>query len=305
MKIDDPVAHFRSHNMRFFTPHPEWNDTPIFAINSPTAPFSSKKKPKRDRSAYYKSSARRQQCRRNQARYRVKQRERQLQLKQSVEQLQQDVKNTESPDILILHAERGTTKVRGVLWQRFFAFFEMFPLSVANAQEMNNHKEIQDIMAVLSGSFAQNFTMGNLQGARAVIQQLRLHSQYFEDLELKLQRIEALTPTVLTAKAYLNVTVVMVTMQKLFPHLVTGISRNINKRRRSLHDRLLGQRLTLNCSMTFLFDEESFRVVRIETSIDWVSALLMVLETLKDVADVLENASITPECAIGCEGMAS
>ncbi|OWY91978.1 Bzip transcription factor, partial [Phytophthora megakarya] len=132
-------------------------------------------------------------------------------------------------------------------------------------------------------------------------QQLRLHSQYFEDLELKLQRIKALTPRVLTAKAQLCVTVVIVTMEKLFPHLVENISRRVNKHRRSLHDRLLGQRLTLNCSMTFLFDEESFRVLRIETSIDWVSALLMVLETLKDVADVLENALITPECVIGGE----
>ncbi|OWZ12850.1 Bzip transcription factor [Phytophthora megakarya] len=288
MKVDDPVAHFRSHNMRFVTPHPEWNDTPIFAINSPTAPVSSKKKPKRDRSAYYKSSARRQQCRRNQARYRVKQRERQLQLKQSVEQLQQDVKNTESQHLDLAcrkindHSPwRIVAEVARLLQKGF-----QFPLSVANALEMNSHKEIQDIMEILNGSFAQNFTMGNIQGARAVIQQLRLHSQYFEDLELKLQRIEALTPTVLTAKAYLNVTVVMVTMQKLFPHLMTGISRSVNKRRRSLHDRLLGQRLTLNCSMTFLFDEESFRVVRIETSIDWVSALLMVLETLKDMPSI-------------------
>ncbi|ETI53679.1 hypothetical protein F443_03420, partial [Phytophthora nicotianae P1569] len=69
-----------------------------------------------------------------------------------------------------------------------------------------------------------------------------------------------------------------------------------------LSQRLLGQRLECDCSLAFLFDGDSARVVRLEINIDLTTPLLQALGSLKDVSKVLEHARVSSECVIGGDG---
>uniref|UniRef100_H3GCW1 BZIP domain-containing protein n=1 Tax=Phytophthora ramorum TaxID=164328 RepID=H3GCW1_PHYRM len=185
-------------------------------------------------------SRRREQCRANQARYRDKQRNAQLQLEKSVE---------------LLHAELDTLKRR---------------YRDLSSRERSN------------------------QSPWSIV------AECFGDPVLKLQRIESVAPSVMTARAKLSMTITEFTLRHAFPHLEKPIcGRNGEDGRGLLYERMLGKRLDFNFSLNFLFDEDSDRVVRLETSIDLTTPLLRLLGNLRDVANVLVHAQISSECIIG------
>ncbi|OWZ00032.1 Bzip transcription factor [Phytophthora megakarya] len=161
---------------------------------------------------------------------------------------------------------------------------------------MKTHTETRQILALLERAFAHNTAMGELQGVDALMEQLRLYSQCFGRPMLQLQCVESVTPGVMTAVAKLSLTMSEVTLQHVFPHLAE--STDDADDRSELYQRLLGQRLDCSSSMTFLFDEGSGRVVRLETCVDVVTPLLRVLGNVKDVLDVLEHSRMTAECTI-------
>ncbi|KAG7391587.1 hypothetical protein PHYPSEUDO_004089 [Phytophthora pseudosyringae] len=230
-----------------------------------------KRKRKRKLSDYYKTPARRQQCRTNQARYRSRQREYQAQLEQNVEQLRQEVGDLRRKHRDLSSREPSTES----------------PWSV-----------VAEVFRLVESSFRSSWrtivrTRGGLRGVDTLLEQLRQFSQYFGNPNLQLVRVDSVAPCVLAARAKLRVTVSELSLKRIF------VSEEDEPRRMTHHQHLLDQRLEFSCTMNFLFDEESYRVVRLESTIDPVTALLRALGNLTDVADVLEHAPITPECTVG------
>ncbi|KAG2785732.1 hypothetical protein PC129_g13407 [Phytophthora cactorum] len=237
---------------------------------------------------------RREQCRANQARYRDKQKNAQLQLEQRVEQLHKELDTLKRRYRDLNSRERSNQSPWSTVVEVFRLLETSFrsPWRVASTQEMKNHAEMRQILAILERSFAHDAAMGELRGVEALIEQLLLFSQYSGTPLLKLQRIESVAPGVMAARAKLSMTVTELTLRHAFPHLEKPASDDRGGGRGLLYQRLLGQRVECNCSLTFLFDEDSDRVVRLETSIDLTTALLELFCSLKDVAKVLEHARI-------------
>ncbi|EEY59193.1 bzip transcription factor [Phytophthora infestans T30-4] len=237
-------------------------------------------------------SRRREQCRANQARYRDKQRNAQVQLKRKeLDTLKRRYRDLAS-------RERSNQSPWSIVAEVFRLLETSFhsPWRVASMQEMKNHSEIRQVLAILERSFAHDAAMGELRGADELMEQLLLFSQYFGKPHLKLQRIESVAPGVMAARAKLSITVTEFTLRHAFPHLEEPASGDDHV---LLYQRLLGQRLECNCSLNFLFDEDSDRVVRLEINIDLASTLLDVLGSLTDVSNVLEHARVSSECVIG------
>ncbi|POM71052.1 Bzip transcription factor [Phytophthora palmivora] len=178
----------------------------------------------------------------------------------------------------------------------------------------------QQTLAILESAFAHDAAMGELRGVDALMEQLRLYSEWFGNPKLHLQRVEAVAPGVMAATATLNVTVTELTLRHVFPHLVESAGENNCER---LCQRLLGQRLDCSSAVTFLFDEDSDRIVRLEASIDMMTPLLRMLGSIEDASDleasidmmtpllrmlgsiedaseVLKHSRITAECTISC-----
>ncbi|KAF4137242.1 hypothetical protein GN958_ATG13565 [Phytophthora infestans] len=242
-------------------------------------------------------SRRREQCRANQARYRDKQRNAQLQLERSVEQLHKELDTLKRRYRDLASLERSNQSPWSIVAEVFRLLETSFrsPWRVASTREMQNHSETRQILAILERAFAHDAAMGELRGVDALMEQLLLFSQYFGQPHLKLQRIESVAPGVMAARAKLSVTVTELTLRHAFPHLAGGEDRVL------LFQRLLGQRLECDCSLSFLFDEDSERVARLEVSIDLATPLYEVLGSLKDVSNVLEHTRVSSECVIGAD----
>ncbi|KAK1934135.1 bZIP transcription factor 1 [Phytophthora citrophthora] len=256
---------------------------------------------KRKRSAYYSTSTRRHQSRANQARYRERQRAAQFQLQQSVEDLHKEVDSLKRQ----YHEHSSLSSSNQSPWSVVAEVFHLIessfrsPWCMTNSKEIMGHKATRRVLASIKKAFAHDATMGNLVGADALMTQLRYYNQYFGEPQLKLQRIETVASGVMAAKAKLSVTVTELTLRHIFPHAVKLRDTNhYASEQHSLYDRLLGQRLELPGSMCFFFDEYSHQVVRLETRIDLVPALLRSLRNLKDVCDVMEHALVTLDCVI-------
>ncbi|CAI5736354.1 unnamed protein product [Hyaloperonospora brassicae] len=275
---------------------------------SPTSSAVADKSLDQDTDPYHRKRAevhearRREQCRANQARYRDKQRHAQLALETSVGQLNQELVTLKRKFRDVSSRKRSNQTPWSITVEVFRLIEASFcsPWRMTSTQEMKRHAETRYTMTVLEQAFAHDAAMGDLQGVDTLLEQLRLYSQYFGTPSLQLQRIESVTPIVLAAQATLSMTVTEFTLRHMFPHVMDLSSQDHGKDGDELlYQRLLDQRLECNCSMTFFFDEDRDRVVRVSIDIELIPALLRVLGSLSDVAEVLEHAKISLESVVG------
>ncbi|ETP23623.1 hypothetical protein, variant [Phytophthora nicotianae CJ01A1] len=171
---------------------------------------------------------RREQCRANQARYRDKQRNAQLQLERSVEQLHKELETLKRRYRDLASRERSNQSPWSVVAEVFRLLETSFrsPWRMSSTQEMKNHSETRQILAILERSFAHDAAMGELQGVDTLMEQLLLFSQFFGKPHLKLQRIESVAFGVMAARAKLSLTVTEFTLRHAFPHLEETRSRS-------------------------------------------------------------------------------
>ncbi|GMF29233.1 unnamed protein product [Phytophthora fragariaefolia] len=265
--------------------------------NNPTASSNE------ENASYYNSAARRQQCRVNQARYRSRKRKAQEQLGIDVQNLRQEVNSLKRRYRDLSSRERSSHSPWSIVAEVFHLLQSSFrsPWRMSSAREMMINPETQRTLAVLERSFALDAAMGDLRGVKALLDQLQLYLQCFGGSQLRLKRIETMSAGVMAARAELRATVTEATLKHVFPHLVSDDNLITDEKRKRLRGRLLGQRLKVSCTITFLFDDISRRVVRLEVNADLVTALQQVFGSLGDVSLVLERSLITPDFTIGTE----
>ncbi|GMF26493.1 unnamed protein product [Phytophthora lilii] len=245
------------------------------------------------------AARRREQCRANQARYRDKQRNAQLRLERSVEELHREIDSLKRRYRDLSSRERSNQSPWTIVAEVFRLLGSCFrsPWRISNMKEMKNHTKTRHILAVLEPAFDHDAALGDLIGVDALMEQLQRYSQYFGDTQLHLEHIESIAPGVMVAHARLNVTVTELTLRHIFPHLESSAASQYDEHK-LLYQRLLGQRLNCPCSLEFLFDEDSNRVVRLVTNVDLASPLLRLLGNYGDVVDVLKRSKITLESVI-------
>eukprot|EP00644_Phytophthora_capsici_P014404 jgi/Phyca11/98976/e_gw1.3.845.1 len=235
---------------------------------------------------------RREQCRANQARYRARQRNAQDELKKTVDQLHAEVDTLKRRCRDLTSRERSSRSPWIVVAEILQLLESSFRSPWQASPDLEMDPKARQALATLEKSFQHDAAMGELWGVDALMKQLRLYSQSFGDARLKLHRIESVAPGVMTARATLSVTVTEATLGQVFPYLDTS------KPSKPLRQKLFGQRLVLKGTMTFLFDEDNERVVRLDAKIDLMTPLLEILENLGDVEIVLRHARISAECCI-------
>ncbi|KAL4093046.1 hypothetical protein PRIC1_012035 [Phytophthora ramorum] len=246
-----------------------------------------------------KQALRREQCRANQARYRNKQLSRKRQLHQQNQRLEEEIQGLKLKRRSIKFERKSNQSPWTIVGEVFRLLEDGFrsPWRLASVEEMMKYADTRQSLELLQKSFVHDVAMGELRGINALMDQWRRYSLYFEDTHLELTRVEAVTAGVVSAIAVLSVTVTEFTLRCVLPHLTNP--KKGKSKASSLTRQLLGQRLDCNCSLRFLFDEASGRVVRLEPKIDLVSPLLRLLGSIKDVALVLQHAHITPEYVVG------
>ncbi|KAI9985442.1 hypothetical protein PInf_004800 [Phytophthora infestans] len=246
-----------------------------------------------------KQAIRREQCRANQARYRNKQLNRRRELQRQIQRLEEDIQGLKVKRRSIRFERRTNQSPWTIIGEVFRLLDDGFrsPWRLASMEEMMKHAETRRSLEFLQKSFVHDVAMGELRGINALMDQWRRYSLYLEEPHLELKRVEALTSGVVTAVATLSATVTEFTVRCVFPHL--KIPKGGRGKVSVLDKKLTGQRLDCNCTITFLFDEHSGRIIRLEPSIDVVSPMLRLFGRLVDASVVIGKALLTSECAIG------
>ncbi|OWY94168.1 Bzip transcription factor [Phytophthora megakarya] len=260
---------------------------------------SPKLEPKTTPALTEKQAIRREQCRANQARYRNKQINRRRELQQQIQLLEEEIQGLKLKRRSIRFERKTNQSPWTVIGEVFRLIEDGFrsPWRLANMEEMMKHAETRQSLEFLQKSFVHNVAMGELQGVNALMDQWRRYSLYFEDPHIELSRVETVTTNVVTAVATLSATINEFTLRCVLPHLANP--KGVKGKVASLHKQLVGQRIDCKCSIRFLFDDDSGRVVRLESKIDLISPLLRILKNIKDVSTVLGPALLTSECLIG------
>ncbi|RLN93639.1 hypothetical protein BBJ28_00018087 [Nothophytophthora sp. Chile5] len=261
-------------------------------------------KPKRKR-IRIKTQRRREQCRANQARYRMKQTGYEKELEAEVFRLRAEI------PLLEMQRTRLRSGGQQSVWTVVVEYFHQFRNGIQMPlQNPKNHSglvewlqgsEAQHQLVFLRSTMASNVALGELCGVDVLMEQWRRYSMYFADLHFQLERMEKTSEDLMTASASLIVTVTESTLQHVFPSLVERerVGSGEGAEGVSLGAKLLGQRLIIPCTVRFDWDDVSSRVVRLETTMNFLSPLCQALGSLTDATFVLEHALITREHAIG------
>ncbi|ETK80468.1 hypothetical protein F441_14115 [Phytophthora nicotianae CJ01A1] len=234
----------------------------------------------------------RERRRKNQVRYRMKQRE-------LVKTLGEDVRNLGS-EIQDLEVRRHNASIgiptHQTLWTIATEYFLLFrhgfrlpPQALQNAA-----------LNFLRVSMAPDVVNGCQRGVEAILAKWRLFSDYFNNVHVELERLEkSASPYSLTAITITTVTISKEAMRAVFPHLNSDGKGGAHGGNWSpLGQRLLNQRLVMRGSVRFDWDSASDSVVSIQSQSDMLTPLLRVLDSLEDVSLVFEGALVAPDCRL-------
>ncbi|KAK1930297.1 bZIP transcription factor 1 [Phytophthora citrophthora] len=269
----------------------------------------SEQPPVKSKRVRLKTERRREQCRVNQARYRQKQLNHAKVLEESVQELRADIPVLELQRNRLLYG--GQQDIWNVVEEYCHLFRFGVPMTLPLTSEDEGisarrgfehleNAEAKRQLAFLRSSMTNDVILGEHNGVESLMEQWELYSSSFQSLYVQLERIERVNDTFVSAMATLNVTVSEMTLRNVFPHLLDrGADGGEGDTKVLIRSRLLGSRLQIPCSLCFEWDTNSCRVVRLETTYNFVTPLLKVLKDTSDVAFVLEHALITRDGTVG------
>ncbi|KAL3657764.1 hypothetical protein V7S43_017336 [Phytophthora oleae] len=206
-------------------------------------------------------ASRRERCRINQARYRKRQRKYADDVDGSIRQPKEEVQDLETKRQTVLRCAPTNENVWNVATKyfRLFRYGYEAPVSTPkrispspfaktdNKFDTTQLQQPNPQLEFLRGSLSPDVTDGMLCGADALLENWRLLSLYYDDVNVKLKRLEQDGPSgSLVGKTILSVTITEKTLQNVFPHLA-----------QSLASKLVNQRLVLRGSVRFDWDNAS------------------------------------------------
>lgn len=186
---------------------------------------------------------------------------------------------------------------RETVWNIAAEYFRLFrhgyiaPMKVSEAQSdattarsRQSHVQLEFLRSAMS----INVTDGVVRGVEAILENWRLFTQYHDDMQLQLERLEKGPGDSVLATMTMDITMTENTLRHAYPHLLASEST-------TLAARMLDERLVVKGSIRFGWDHGSGRVTSLETKMDMLTPMLRLLGSLEDVARVFEDARVTPD----------
>eukprot|EP00644_Phytophthora_capsici_P006572 jgi/Phyca11/118759/e_gw1.36.312.1 len=224
----------------------------------------------------------RERCRLNQTRFREQQRKTTRDLEEAILKLQGEIKSLETQEQAMPLVPTNPT-----MWSAALAYFRQF-----NYFMYTSGVQPSAALSFLYTLLDPGVTERSITGADALVDKWRLFSLFFEDVQVELKDLKALTFNALAASTTTHVTITEDTLQAVFPNSIND-GRDA---RSSLAGRLVGQRVTMYGSVRFDWDNLHNRVVAVDCSADILTPLLCVLGNLQDVSRLFDKAILSPDC---------
>ncbi|KAG7383954.1 hypothetical protein PHYPSEUDO_003173 [Phytophthora pseudosyringae] len=138
-------------------------------------------------------------------------------------------------------------------------------------------------------TMAEEVVAGTGVGVQNLLENWRRLSKCQEDVEIELVRLDAGPGNNLLATVSSVSTMSEMVLRHGFPHLFE------NGELTPLGAKLLGQRMTMHGTVSFVWDEEKGRVAGLQHSVDMLTPMMQLLGNLDDVSRVFAHAHVTPE----------
>ncbi|KAG7387379.1 hypothetical protein PHYBOEH_008262 [Phytophthora boehmeriae] len=126
-------------------------------------------------------------------------------------------------------------------------------------------------------------------GIEAMVESWTLSSNYFNDMDSRLVRLEDGPGETLVGISKVRIGVTLQTLQHVFPHLIEG------RKLTPLGERMIGQQFYFTCSMYIEWDSSKGRISSMTYDADFMTPLLQLLGNLEDVSHVFDGAYVTPD----------
>ncbi|OWZ08601.1 hypothetical protein PHMEG_00018822 [Phytophthora megakarya] len=149
-----------------------------------------------------------------------------------------------------------------------------------------------DVLDFLQSNMAPDLDAGTVRGFKALVNNWRVFTKSFQDVQLQLQSLKQISETLLVATTTTTtITISASSMENMFPHLMNKADGTWSP----LATMLFGHRFVMHGSVSFHWDNTRNCVVGLISKMDMVSPMLQVLGNLEDVSRVFNGARITPD----------
>ncbi|KAL3670619.1 hypothetical protein V7S43_003811 [Phytophthora oleae] len=229
---------------------------------------------------------RRKRIRINQARYRQKLQDKPKQLENCIQQLTEQVQHLKSER----NQAVGGVAFQQTVWTAAVEYFRIF--SQGWHAPVGTNIVAMDLLKTLISS---DVAFSGGIGLDALVHNWRILTQYFPDIHVQLKNLKEISKDSVFATTTTTITLSSTAVRKAFPHLTNG---RAGSRCFRIAERLEGQRLVLDGSMRFHWDNTIHRIVGVQAQTDLVSPFTQLLGNLEDVSLVFAYALVTPECNV-------
>ncbi|POM63630.1 Hypothetical protein PHPALM_20937 [Phytophthora palmivora] len=228
----------------------------------------------------------RERRRKNQERYRAKQRQMAEDLQVNNHKLQEELQQLQrTRDMLSVNS----IKAKETVWSVAVEYFRVFRRGLLSTEDT-------DLLELdfLKATMAPDLDAGTVRGLEALARNWKAFTQFFQDVQIRLGRLDEVAENSLVASTTTSITITRHSLSCMFPHLISDGHEGAEGSH--IASRLLNQRIVMRGSVHLNWDSDSNRVISLITQADMLSPVLQLLGNLEDVSLTFTNALISPDC---------
>ncbi|OWZ00109.1 hypothetical protein PHMEG_00028777 [Phytophthora megakarya] len=240
---------------------------------------------------------RRQRNRMHQAKHKMKQQKKVLDLEIGLRQLRDVIQQLKLRKEVISACVSTNTTVWSVAAEYFRLFRNGYKGPIVTLQSSSMNSPMVSLQP--RESFVQrDFFIATMSedvagdtgfGVQSLLEGWRELSTYHDDMDIELVRLDVGSDETLVATVRSATTMSEKVLRHGFPHLLEDGQWT------PLGARLLGQRIVMHGTVTFVWNEEKGRVVSLQYSVDMMTPMMQLLGNLEDVVSVFDRAQVTPD----------
>ncbi|GMF45519.1 unnamed protein product [Phytophthora fragariaefolia] len=241
------------------------------------------------------SPLRRERCRINQARYRLRQRQHTEYLANGIQQLKKEIDDLAIQQQKIINRSPTNNTVWGVASEYFCLFQRGYvpPSAVPGSSSLAAPRQSSTQLEFLKSVMALDVTDGMLCGTEQLLRNWRLFSLHLNEVRVDVRCMELDDAGSLTVTTVTSAVITKDTIRHLFPHLVRGEGEGESWS--PLAAKLMNRRLVACGSVRFDWNDATGRVSRLESKVGLLMAVFELLGSLEDAAQVFVGWRVTTE----------
>ncbi|POM63681.1 Hypothetical protein PHPALM_20885 [Phytophthora palmivora] len=226
----------------------------------------------------------------HQAKHKMKQQQKLVDLEGGIRQLRDEIQQLKIQKEVISACISTNMTVWNVAAEYFRLFRNGYKGPIVTLQPTSMENPMGSLQPhFFIATMAEDVASDTGFGVESLLNGWRRLSMCNEDMEIELVRLNVGLDNDLIATVRSATTMSEKALRHGFPHLLKDGQWT------SLGARLLGQRIVMHGAVSFVWNKEKGRVVSLQCSVDMMTPMMQLLGNLKGVTQVFAHAQVTPD----------